>query len=86
MSRGNVAGKFNSMLEHPRLAARPRQRVAPDALVRRDQLDDTARVELFRELAEFPAETVADLSDEHMCGIQWRFCTAAGERFAGSNC
>ncbi|MFN0105269.1 MAG: RDD family protein [Bryobacteraceae bacterium] len=73
-----LAGKFNSMLEHPHLAARLRQRAAPelagvalDALVRRDQLDDDARVELFRELAgrlrqlvEFPAAAVEGLSDE----------------------
>jgi hypothetical protein len=66
------------MLEHPHLAARLRQRVTPalagvalDALVRRDQLDDGARVELFGELAgrlrklvEFPAEAVEGLSDE----------------------
>jgi len=73
-----LAGKFNSMLEHPHLAARLRQRTAPelagvalDALVRRDQLEDSARIELFRELAgifrrlvEFPAEAVEALSDE----------------------
>jgi hypothetical protein len=42
-----------------------------DALVRRDQLEDGARVELFRELAgrlrglvEFPTEAVEGLSDE----------------------
>lgn len=73
-----LAGKFNSMMEHPHLAARLRQRARPElagvaleALVRRDQLDDTARVSLFRELAgrlrglvEFPAEAVEGLSDE----------------------
>lgn len=73
-----LAGKFNSMLEHPHLAARLRQRVTPelagvalDALVRRDELEDGARVELFRELAvrmrklvEFPTEAVEGLSDE----------------------
>lgn len=73
-----LAGKFNSMLEHPHLAARLRQRVEPalagvvlDALMRRDQLEDAARVELFAELAarlrklvEFPAEAVEGLSDE----------------------
>ncbi|MBL8237572.1 MAG: RDD family protein [Bryobacterales bacterium] len=73
-----LAGKFNSMLEHPHLAARLRQRATPalagvalDALMRRDQLADTARVELFAELAarlrklvEFPAETIEGLSDE----------------------
>lgn len=72
------AAKFNSMLEHPHLAARLRQRTGPElagvaleALLRRDELDDTARVELFRELAErlrktveFPAEAVEALSDE----------------------
>lgn len=73
-----LAGKFNSMLEYPHLAARLRQRVTPDlagvaldALMRRDQLEDGARVELFRGLAarlrhfvEFPAEAVEGLSDE----------------------
>jgi len=73
-----LTGKFNSMLEHPHLAARLRQRADPalagvalDALVRRDQLDDAARVALFRELAErlrklveFPPEAVESLSDE----------------------
>ncbi len=45
--------------------------MALDALARRDELDDRARVELFRELAgrlrrivEFPAEAVEPLSDE----------------------
>jgi len=73
-----LAGKFNSMWEHPHLAARLRQRVTPalagvalDALLRREELEDAARVELFRELAavfrglvEFPAEAVESLSDE----------------------
>lgn len=71
-------GRFNSMLEHPHLAARLRQRVPPplagialDALLRRDQLDDGPRVALFRELADrlrsyvpFPPESVENLSDE----------------------
>jgi len=73
-----LAGKFNSMLEHPHLAARLRQRVGPelagvalDAMLRRDELEDGARVRLFGELAgrfrgmvEFPAEAVETLSDE----------------------
>jgi uncharacterized RDD family membrane protein YckC len=73
-----LAGKYNSMMEHPHLAARLRQRARPElagvaleALVRRDQLDDAARVALFRELAarfrtlvEFPPEAVEGLSDE----------------------
>jgi uncharacterized RDD family membrane protein YckC len=73
------AGKFNSLLEYPHLAARLRQRVPPavagialDALLRRDTLDADARVRIFRELAarlrklvEFPAEAMESLSDEH---------------------
>jgi uncharacterized RDD family membrane protein YckC len=76
--RNLLAGKFNSMLQHSHLAARLRQRVSPelagialDALARRDQLDDRARLELFGELAarfrslvEFPPEAVESLSDE----------------------
>jgi hypothetical protein len=76
--RNLLAGRYNSMLGHPHLAARLRQRTDPalagvalDALARRDQLDDAARVLLFQELAarfrslvEFPAEAVEALSDE----------------------
>ncbi|MBM3785190.1 MAG: RDD family protein [Acidobacteria bacterium] len=72
------AGKFNSLLEYPHLAARLRQRVsaglagvALDALMRRETLDAGARVQVFGELAailrglvEFPAEAVDGLSDE----------------------
>jgi uncharacterized RDD family membrane protein YckC len=72
------AGKFNSLLEHPHLAARLRQRVsapvagvALDALLRRDSLDGAARVRIFaglagffRGLVEFPAEAAEGLSDE----------------------
>ncbi len=70
--------KFNSFREYPHLEARLRQRVSPDeaglalrALMRRDELDPLARVELFRELAEhfkeivaFPLEAVEGISDE----------------------
>lgn len=73
-----MAGKFNSMLQHPHLAARLRQRVSPelagialDALLRRDELDTRARLEVFAELAarfrrlvEFPPEDTESLSDE----------------------
>lgn len=72
------AGKFNSLLDYPHLAARLCQRVSPelggvalDAMLRRDSLDPRARVELFAELArrlrhlvEFPPEAVESLSDE----------------------
>jgi uncharacterized RDD family membrane protein YckC len=73
-----LAGKFNSFRAHAHLAARLRQRVSPaeasvalQALLRRDELDASARVELFAELAgrfrakvEFPAEATDGLSDE----------------------
>ena len=73
-----LGGKFNSLLEHRHLAARLRQRVSPaiaatalEALLRRDELQPAARLELFSELAGhfrdvvvFPAEAVEQLSDE----------------------
>lgn len=73
-----LGGRYNSMLEHRHLAARLRQRVAPqaatlalEAILRRDQFEPRARVELFAELAgyfrplvEFPPEAVEQLSDE----------------------
>ena len=73
-----LAGKFNSLRQHPHLEARLRQRISPEearlalqALVRRDELDPAARVPLFTELAEhfkslvtFPAESVETLPDE----------------------
>jgi uncharacterized RDD family membrane protein YckC len=71
-------GRFNSLARYPHLAARLRQRVSPktanvalQALLRRDQFDPAARVELFgemakyfRELVEFPAEGIEQLADE----------------------
>jgi uncharacterized RDD family membrane protein YckC len=73
-----LAGKFNSLRTHPHLCARLRQQVSPDeaalalsALLRRDELDPVARVELFRELVgqlrarvEFPPEDIESLADE----------------------
>lgn len=73
-----LAGKFNSLRAHPHLEARLRQRVTPDearlalqALVRRDDLDPAARVELFAGLAAhfktlvtFPTEITDLLPDE----------------------
>ncbi|EDY20072.1 RDD domain containing protein [Chthoniobacter flavus Ellin428] len=73
-----LAGKFNSLRQHPHLEARLRQRVSPDearlalqALMRRDELDPAPRVALFSELAEhfkslvmFPAESVEAMPDE----------------------
>ncbi|HXR07208.1 MAG TPA: RDD family protein [Candidatus Acidoferrum sp.] len=53
-----LAGKFNSLREYPHLEARLRQRVSPaearlalQSLLRRDQLDLQARLDLFEQLA-----------------------------------
>ena len=73
-----LAGKFNSLRQFPHLAARLRQNVSPteagvalQALLRRDELDPHARVELFDELAAhfrakvlFPAEAMDGVPDE----------------------
>jgi uncharacterized RDD family membrane protein YckC len=75
---GVLAGKFNSFRDHPHLEARLRQKVTPEeaqlalhALVRRDELDTSARVKLyqqfatlFREKVSFPEDAVFGLSDE----------------------
>jgi uncharacterized RDD family membrane protein YckC len=73
-----LAGKYNSLRQHPHLAARLRQRVSPgeaavalQALIRRDEFDPAARVELFGEIAahfralvQFPAEATEGVADE----------------------
>jgi hypothetical protein len=73
-----LAGKFNSLRQFPHLAARLRQNISPaeaeaalQALLRRDEFDPVARVELFDELAayfrakvEFPAEATDGVADE----------------------
>jgi len=70
--------RYNSLLAHPHLAARLRNRVSAEvaglvvkALSRRDNYEPSARVELFGELANyfrslvpFPEETVEGLTDE----------------------
>jgi uncharacterized RDD family membrane protein YckC len=70
--------KFNSLAAYPHLAARLRMRIPPaivavtfEALLRRDQFDPAARLELYRELAarfqaeaDFPITATEDLSDE----------------------
>jgi uncharacterized RDD family membrane protein YckC len=73
-----LAGKFNSLRQYPHLAARLRQRVSPgeaaialQALIRRDEFEPAARVELFGQLAghfqskvDFPAEATYGIADE----------------------
>lgn len=73
-----LGGKFNSLLEYRHLTARLRQRTSPlaaavalEALLRRDELEPQARLQLFAGLAEhfrsqveFPVEAVEQLSDE----------------------
>lgn len=71
-------GKFNSLLKYPHLAARLRQKISAaefatvlQAIIRRNDFEPGARVELFGLLAEhfrskvdFPAEAMEGLSDE----------------------
>ena len=73
-----MEGKFNSLAEYPHIAARLRQRasretagIALTALLRRDELEPKARLELFhsiaehlKEIAAFPQESTDGLSDE----------------------
>jgi uncharacterized RDD family membrane protein YckC len=73
-----LAGKYNSLRDHPHLAARLRQRVSPaearvalQALMRREDFEPASRVELFSELGRhfralviFPQEAVEGISDE----------------------
>jgi uncharacterized RDD family membrane protein YckC len=73
-----LPGKFNSLRQYPHLAARLRQRVFPaeaglavQAVLRRDELEPLARVELFDSLAahfrakvEFPPEAIDGITDE----------------------
>jgi uncharacterized RDD family membrane protein YckC len=70
--------RYNSLRAHPHLAARLRQLVAPieadtalQALIRRDNLDPAARVDLFAGMAghfktkvAYPEEALAGISDE----------------------
>ena len=73
-----LEGKYNSFREYPHLEARLRQHVTPaeaqvavQSIVRRDDLDPHARIELFRELTayfktivSFPQEATDGISDE----------------------
>ena len=73
-----VSGKYNTLRDHPSLAARLRQRIPPAeagvalrALLRRNSLEPGARVELFSEVASrlraavpLPEELVEGVTDE----------------------
>ncbi|MHC1725488.1 MAG: RDD family protein [Syntrophobacteraceae bacterium] len=73
-----IPDKYNSLHEHPHLAARLRSSVTPEeaflalrTLLRRDGLDPAARVSLFSELAahfkslvRFPQEALEGVTDE----------------------
>jgi len=73
-----LAGKFNSLRQFPHLVARLRQNVSPaeagialQALLRRNEFDSVARVEMFSDLAahfharvEFPPEATDGVADE----------------------
>jgi uncharacterized RDD family membrane protein YckC len=70
--------KYNSLRAYPHLCARLRQRVSPaeastalQAIVRRDEFEAAARVQLFGDLAEhfkskvaFPSEAIEGIADE----------------------
>ncbi len=78
LSRLGSEFKFNTLREQPVLAARLRQAIGPAeanaallALLRREQLEPKARLDVFsalashfRSLVKFPEEVTADLSDE----------------------
>jgi len=73
-----LGGKYNSFRSYPHIEARLRQNVSPgearialEAIVRREQFDPRARVELFQNIAahfktivSFPQEATEDVSDE----------------------
>jgi uncharacterized RDD family membrane protein YckC len=73
-----LPGKYNSFREYPHLTARLRQNLSPreagialQALMRRDMLEDQARLKLFAELrlhmeeiVRFPPEITDGISDE----------------------
>jgi len=73
-----LSGRYNSLRQYPHLEARLRQRTEPaeasialQALMRRDDFDPAARLQLFADLANhfrakvtFPAEATDGVSDE----------------------
>jgi uncharacterized RDD family membrane protein YckC len=95
-----VSGKFNSLRHFPHLAARLRQHVSPveanialQALLRREEFDPAARVELFQairahfqSLVDFPLEAVEGITDEqyirNVVDIIYRPRTTSAEALA----
>jgi hypothetical protein len=73
-----MSGKFNSFRDYPHLAARLKQRISPQeagialqSLLRRNELEPAARLQLFaeisdhmRQIVEFPEEAVEGITDE----------------------
>ncbi|UCE55620.1 MAG: RDD family protein [Desulfobacterales bacterium] len=73
-----LEGKYNSFRDYPHIEARLRQRVSPpeaqialQSVLRRDELEPNARVELFHDIVsyfknivEFPQEATDGISDE----------------------
>jgi len=73
-----MGGKYNSFRDYPHLQARLRQQVSPaeaalalESIIRRDEFEPGARIDLFRELAEhfrecvaFPEEATLGMTDE----------------------
>ena len=73
-----LEGKYNSFREYPHIEARLRQQVSPQeagialqAIMRRDELEPVARIELFHDIANhfkavvvFPQEATDGISDE----------------------
>ncbi len=93
-----VSGKYNTLRDHPSLAARLRQRIPPaeaglalQALLRRNTLEPAARVELFSEVAgrfraavPLPEELAEDVTDEQYVRnvVDVLFHTRAADRKA----
>jgi len=92
------AGKYNSLRQYPHLAARLRQRVSSSeadialrALLRREEFDPAARLELFGKLAghfrakvEFPAEATDGVADEqYLRNVVDVLYRSRGEKRAG---
>ncbi len=91
-----ASGKYNTLRDHPVLAARLRQRVPPveagvalQALLRRNALDPDARLEIFERLAArfraagpLPDDLTLDLTDEQIVRnvVDVLFQTAARRR------